>query len=721
MQTTWFIRPDIRKDWPSLGNVAVIAYLVVLSLHLQGLGPWSQPEYMVDGEYIMGTHDAYHWLAGAEDFGRAAGKPLSVLAKWGSRITGASIGNVGFFAAALLASLVAVATALWAWTLGGLEAGLCAGTLAALAPGYYYRTRLGYYDTDVISLLFPLLIGWALAQWFQPYLAEGWRAVSFRAQAGEKGDAPPVRGRDLALLGLIGLAARFSVAWHADIGTFNMLAFCMSLGLALLLARPGLRPDLLWGLGLFGLTTFWGWPGLAAAAVVIFAWVKRPRWMNPARRTVWAPLVLTLAIAAQMGLFPALWSRAENVVMGYLKPVAQESATNETGSVPDPVIYPDIAQSIIEAQNLSWMDLSMRLHPWEAVSLLGLLGFGVVVAMRPTALFLAPFLMLFISSVKLGTRMSMFGGAPVALGVALPLCWAGNRLLRDKSWRRAGLAGLLAALTLLLVWPYIYGRYSSYLRLSPTPVLSRAHCMALERMRDKSPADSVIWTWWDWGYAANYYALRKTFADGGRHSGEYVFTLGLVLTTDNPLQASQLIKFSALHDLKPWEVWSEQSAAEVNDFLARLGKEDMGYQPKAKQYLVVAEENVRIASWINFYGSWDVRSGQGVHSKLFSLDEAFTVNAKEGSVTMQGDDRAIKVSTIDSLSDKGVESKSFPDNGGPHLFLFPDKREYLVLDDLSYYSVMVQLLVGDPESPAIARHFRLVDQDLPWVRIYEVL
>jgi len=44
-----------------------------------------------------------------------------------------------------------------------------------------------------------------------------------------------------------------------------------------------------------------------------------------------------------------------------------------------------------------------------------------------------------------------------------------------------------------------------------------------------------------------------------------------------------------------------------------------------------------------------------------------------------------------------------------------------VLDDLSYYSVMVQLLVGDPESPAIARHFRLVDQDLPWVRIYEVL
>ena len=85
-------------------------------------------------------------------------------------ITGAEPAQVAFWLPPVMASLVALLIFLWAWGMGSMEAGFCAGILASLSPGFLARTMLGYADTDLVTLFLPLLIGLAPAVWVMHFL-----------------------------------------------------------------------------------------------------------------------------------------------------------------------------------------------------------------------------------------------------------------------------------------------------------------------------------------------------------------------------------------------------------------------------------------------------------------------------------------------------------------------------------------------------------------------
>jgi dolichyl-diphosphooligosaccharide--protein glycosyltransferase len=70
-----------------------------------------------------------------------------------------------FWIPAVAGGLVSVACALWGNLLGGWAVALGAGLVGGVAPGFWYRTRLGYYDTDIVTLLVPLVVGLMLAWW----------------------------------------------------------------------------------------------------------------------------------------------------------------------------------------------------------------------------------------------------------------------------------------------------------------------------------------------------------------------------------------------------------------------------------------------------------------------------------------------------------------------------------------------------------------------------
>ena len=180
-------------------------------------------------------------------------------------------------------------------------------------------------------------------------------------------------------------------------------------------------------------------------------------------------------------------------------------------------------------------------------AVLGLAGFCFVILRRPGALFLLPLAALGILSTKMGGRMVMFGAPIVAIGLSMPLFWllrAGLARLRggapSVSW--AGLAASLL-LTALLIAPFA--------ELLPTmsqgPMINRRHAAALLRARTVTPPDSMLWLWWDWGYAAHHFARRVTIADGAQHAGPSLYLPAAVLATDNPRFARQLIRYTAQH------------------------------------------------------------------------------------------------------------------------------------------------------------------------------
>lgn len=691
---------------------SILVYGLTLLIHLSAAEDWRREKLLVDGEFIQGTHDAYHWLAGADGFEAAAGEPLARITRAFADLTGLSTGDAGFFLPAFAAGLTAVCAALWAGMLGSPACALAVGLMTALSPGFFLRTRIGYLDTDLATLLFPLLAALVVAERLGPHTRRAWPIppLAKRFPPDEPATGSPLDPKNLLWLFAAGLFAKHGADWHGQILTFSKLLFVMGIAYAAVMAKPGQRGRLLLSLLAFGPVSFAGTPGLVLSALVCALGFDPKRRLDRLAGKLWIPAGLVAATILFGGVFEHILKAGSWMVETYVKPAAQNSS-----SAADALVYPGIAQSVIEAQNVPLVHLITSIHPIGVLGSIGLAGFLALLVVRPRTLFLAPFLILFLSSVKLGARMAMFGGPVVALGVAVPIGWGFFAL-----WPKARTSILIqAGFALILALGLNRSEAIRMRSLDPSPVLTAEHAKAYKAIGQIAQKDAVIWTWWDFGYAAHYYAKRHAFADGGRHGGEHIFTLGTVLSTPFPAQAARVMKLASAMNGEPWTWFSRFKPGKLETALAGFIDKDPGFVQKTEQYLVVTYENFRLAPWITYYGTWDFIRKNGTHGRVLDPAGRIDVDEKQGLLLMDGKEAA-KLASINLLDGKTPLILSFPNNRGPHLLAAPNTGFVYAVDDLVYDSLLVRLLIVKPDDPLVAPHFELVHDDAPNVRVWKL-
>jgi dolichyl-diphosphooligosaccharide--protein glycosyltransferase len=318
----------------------------------------------------------------------------------------------------------------------------------------------------------------------------------------------------------------------------------------------------------------------------------------------------------------------------------------------------------------------------------------------------------------MGVRFAMFGGPSFALGLGLGVHWLAKALL-DRTGARAS---SLTLVQILLAGLCLLGYAAIYRDLAPTPVLSPAHAEALMKLRNIAPKDASVWTWWDYGYATQYYAGRATPTDGGRHAGRDMYPTALALMTSSPRQAAQVINMSAGLNQDPARRWDKLPAPEVQQSLAALATSDQPMKRPPAQYVVVCWENMNLLHWMGFYGSWDLVAGKGTFARTQAVDEAFNVDQVRGMMVFRSGSVPIPVKSVDVLAERGTRRVSFPVNpGAPHLIINDVAKNVRLMDDMAYNSMAVQLLIGDPARAEVSSYFKLVHEGFPLVRIYEVL
>lgn len=705
------LAPDLRADWKWLLLLAVMVYAFAFSVRMLDFGHWQHPGLTVQGEYIAATHDSYSWMAGAEGVGDYVQYPFSKLTGFLGRISGSPLGDVAFWAPAFLASLVAPVTLLWGWLLAGRTAGLAAGLLGAILPGFYVRSRLGYWDTDVFTLLMPLLAAFLLTVLVRPRLGR---------DAGEReGPDEARRLRSWPWLALVfGVVARSGGLWHADILNVVLLSYALAVFLVLVLGGRQ-RAAGLFDLLVFGMAAFepWGpWQPYAhmlAGIAVAAALAAVPGLPGPHRRLLdnrWIVLGLLAALLLVVGFeaFPDLFSK----LALYLMPSAESGAVSAKIQSP---VYPAIIQSIRETRLLDLADYLGRAGGAVWASVIGLLGFAFLLVVRPEAATLLPLVGIGLLGLKLGARFAMFGGPCLMLGLGCCLDFLVRRLAPEGvKGSVVALAGQ-AVLALALVWPLS----AIYKEMPPTPVLDMVHAESLLALRTEAPSDAEVWTWWDYGYAAQYYAKRMTPADGGKHAGRDVYPLALALTTDSCRQAAQIIKYSAAQHYDPAAKWDTMPATAVRDLVGNMRQADLKLPDTPPQYLVVTWENLNLAYWITYFGSWDLVDGTSSGVQTIR-PHSFEVDTRNGGIAMRQTGQVVALSSLDVVSTKGHRHEDFAGNVGPHLVINPDRADAYLLDDRAYNSMMVRLLISDPQSPEVAPYFKLVVDHFPHVRIYRV-
>ncbi|MBU4524545.1 MAG: hypothetical protein KUA37_13510 [Desulfomicrobium sp.] len=696
-------------DVPANGEALfafVLAFTLGVALRLIELEYWQADHLFIDGEPLMATHDAYAWLAGAKGIGSYVDSALAGLIRFIHQITGLQLGTIGFWLPVLTVPWLALPACLLARFMRMTEAGVIFAVMSGSSIGFLVRTRLGFCDTDLLALFFPLSFACALTAWLIVQTGQNWKRSTDESEFHVK--------LSVSLALLAGVCGALNFLTYTQGGSILLAVLGMSALLGFGLAPKGQLMHVWAVLILVYALTFGGLLGLALALALAMTLILRPFFFKQ-HYGLLALLFATILIFFYTELHTKVITYS-NMVIAYAKTQPIEMASNASS-----LQLPDIVQSVREAQNLQWLVMTERIAGHVALFVFGVVGYGFAVIRRPQLLVFLPFLVLGMASVTLGNRFAMYGG--VTLGVGFGFGVAELMRLLGQSQGRRWIAQL--ALCCIVFWPA--GDMMS--QMQPVTVLPRVYAQTFLDLRDRVDPDARLWQWWDYGYAGQYYAERLTFGDGGAHDGKWLYPLARVHSTDSALQASQLMKYVTQAQRKNSDnpdtasyYWSNplaglelMGAPAANAFVENLAAVEENFSVDLpSQYLVLSWENLRLASWISYYGNWDLVSGAAAQGKIQQVRGEVKVDTTTGAILVN--ERQMPVDSIDVVEQGGIRQFEWPKNANAHVIINQLSKQVFLMDSKMYRSMMVQMLIGNTKS--FEPHFELVDDKFPWTRVY---
>ncbi|SHN59917.1 STT3 domain-containing protein [Desulfovibrio litoralis] len=722
----------------------IISFSLSLSLRMYELNVWNNSEYMIEGEHLLSTHDAYHWIAGAEDFEFGKGHPMSLLAKYATTITKLPTAEVAFWLVPILASLIAVAITLWGAVLGYPFAGMGAGIICSLSPSFFGRTTLGSYDTDLITLLFAVLLPLIPAYWLKKYIDSPF-SIALRLlsslklkNSSQKPDIITEHKDGIGiyfLLFLGGFLGYWSQDWHSLFVYLTRFFALFTPLFILVFARPNTKKSLLLKALLFSLplsNAFYG--GILGGCLLLFILLyqyynkqayKQNSTLNkflmilfkPEKKIKYFYFFITALLWLAVAIFclsEAVWNDFYASIMSYIK------HTPTTTNINNPVLpYPAVTQSIVEVHDIKFKELLTYLHPWTFMVVSGLILFIVLLIFYPSLIFLIPLLAISLSSLKLGGRMGMFGAPIISLGffVGSASLLSFISYMFKTSFSKS--LGLLTALIISLFLSLPIVNKTSQISLGPS--ISRETAEALIFIKKNTAPNSFVWIWWDWGYAAHHFAKRYTIADGARHSGTSLYLPALVYSTENPFLARQIIKYTAKLNNAPYTTMNSMTPEQIHSLLEELENSppiNAPVEQYGEQYLVVNFDLIPISHWISYFGTWDFKTQKGKDYLVNNLNKNITYNFDSGIIvhpTLQ----PVYAASIDIFTPEKVERKNYFRITEKHFILNTKTQEKIIVSSEIYNTLMVQLLLSEPNDPRFSPYFELVF-DNTFTRVFRV-
>ncbi len=311
----------------------------------------------------------------------------------------------------------------------------------------------------------------------------------------------------------------------------------------------------------------------------------------------------------------------------------------------------------------------------------------------------------------------MFASPAIVLGLIVPADRMAPETIRFRGDRAISLKPLFPAAVIIslpaMQWYYAH--------LPVESILARQHAAALRELGAMTRSRGIVWTWWDYGYATQYFSGLQTFADGGRNTGEYLFTLGKVLGSEHPTLSANLMSYAAAQEYRPWRQWERWGAGRLAAWFDDLRKADQPTpRPEEPQFLIVQWEAISFLPWIQYYGSWDLNALEGRGGQVITVPQPLELDLESGRfLTREG--RTYYLVSADLLDETGRKHYDYSGNpAGFHALTNMRSGQVYLLDDRAYQSLMVQMLMAPAESFPPTGPFRLRLDRIPDVRVFEL-
>lgn len=553
------------------------------------------PQFMWNGQLMINTNDGYFFAEGARDMlaglsfdstvNGALATPTALIAKY----LPFTFESVILYMPAFFGSLLVIPLVLIGHAIKQPYVGFIAALIGSITWSYYNRTMVGYYDSDMLNIVMPMMVLWSLIfsieQQRNRYLilvvlllvlSEWWYP------------------KNIALnTAMVFMALVYSVVFHRTrLFNYKLLIFSL-VGLAII----PVYIKLLLAIGLFGL----------------FHYMTRLD-----RITVIPVLIATIILFVYSGALAPILSSINLYIINRL--FADE--------MPQLLFY-DVIKTVREAGAIPFETFSNRIIGSVLGFIFASIGLLIMFVRYPIMIISLPMIAMGFMAYKAGLRFTVYAVPIYALGAGFFIVMLGQYLeaFMEEKAKTKSKALLITVLTLLFLYPNI----THIIGYKVPTVLLKSEVEALDRLRHLSDRQDYVVTWWDYGYPIRYYSDTNTLIDGGKHQNDN-FIVSEVLLTTSPLEAARLSRLAVetyvssgyktiadtlFKNRKPDQV-------DVSAYLETLRYGDVQLPEKSRDiYLYLPMRMLDILPTVKMFSNLDLSTGKPISSPFFYSTQHF--------------------------------------------------------------------------------------------------
>ena len=642
------------------------------------------------GQFMINTNDGYFWAEGARDllqgvsqkydlssFETAPAQLTYLLAK----LLPISFETLIFYMPAFLGSLLVIPLILIAHNLKMVEVGFLAALLASIAVSYYNRTMVGYYDTDMLTIVLPTFLCWSLILAVRTHekrylLMTALEIIVYRWWY------PQSYSLEFAFIGLMLL---YTLIWKRKETFYYQLLAIM------LFAMMGLDE--------------WIRLLMVAFAYIFFHQEKFQKY------TIYV-LVFAVGLFFITGGLGPIWFRLKLYVFQDAIATTQDTL---------PLHFFSVMQTVREAGQIPFSTFAERISGHVITFLVSLIGYGVMVWRHPVMLLGLPLLGLGFLALFGGLRFTIYAVPIAALGATYALLHVSLVLQKLFINERIGQV-VKSSVVVLGALAMVYPNLLHIIDYRVPTVFNATEVQSLEKLKKIASQEDYVVTWWDYGYPIRYYSDVKTLVDGGKHEGDVSFPVSFALTQPQT-QAAKLSRFEVEYTEKAFvkaeknetvmnntaQMTLDAGFKDANDFLIAL-EGDIRLPEKTRDiYFYLPYRMMSIFPTVAQFSNIDIMSGKTVRQPFFyqtsfakdsptmlDLGSGVVLDKAKGILKLGKQETLVKrfIKTGYSSEKKLLKEESILHvNGGLNLIYLQAYNSFLILDEAMFQSTYIQLFV----------------------------
>jgi dolichyl-diphosphooligosaccharide--protein glycosyltransferase/undecaprenyl-diphosphooligosaccharide--protein glycosyltransferase len=689
----------------------LIAFAFSFTVRLIWVDQFSANEsFKFNNEFMINTNDGYFWAEGARDIIdgiytiEQTNNDLSPVEAAASRFTALlvyllpiSFETLIFYMPAFLGSLLVIPLILIGKSFDKEDVGFVAALLASIAWSYYNRTMVGYYDTDLLNIVFPTVLLWSLV-WAIRTKEDKYLIITALDMIAYRWWYPQSYSLEFAMLGLIFLYVVYQYIKKEEY-QFNLLLVIFMM---------------------FAMMNLDGYVRLSIV-IALFSFLKVKRVL--VLKYIYYIFGISIVLFLASGGFDPIWSQLK----GY---VFRDGVISDTEGLQ--LHFFTVVQTIREASSIPFETFANRISGHTITFILSLIGYTWLVIRHPIMLLGLPMIGLGFLAYSSGLRFTIYAVPILAFGVAFLIIEIANftqKQFKNKVYKKAAYYSILSIGTIAILTPNI----QHVIEYKVPTVFTKKEVEILDKFKVIANREDYVVSWWDYGYPIRYYSDVKTLVDGGKHSGSVNFPVSYALTQPQ-VQASKMMRFDVEYTEQRFSVnknnkdldekdsnfikWQSSNIAQMtldygykdtNNFLTAL-ETDIELPKKTRDiYIYLPNRMLNIYPTVTLFSNIDLMTGiKGnppffykttqfkEHKEFIDLGRGIKLSKKDGKLILGNKSTPISRFVKTAYDNKGklrVQTQNIDFRSNYSVIFMQNYNQFLVVDEQTYQSLYFQLFV----------------------------